>query len=115
MIGNFFFFHFRKSVDTNLIWFVNKSIWPQYHYVVPWDYQVGEYGNYGDGFCNAVLRIFAALGWAYALRTVNADGVRDAVFESTKTGKSIKTCLLLEERNPSYHELIANMNVYARI
>lgn len=62
-----------------------------------------------------MLRIFAAVGWAYGLRTVNPDGVRQAVFESTKTGKSIKQCLLVEERNPSYHEMIANMNVYARI
>lgn len=100
----------RRSADTNLIFLVNKSLWPHYHYLVPWDYQVGEYGNYQDGFCNAMLRVFAALGWITNLRTVDAQGVRRALYESTKTGKPIMLCIQQEQVIPSYHDMMADMN-----
>ncbi|XKL62345.1 hypothetical protein PGB90_002178 [Kerria lacca] len=105
----------KRSTDTNLIFVVNKSLWPQYHYLVPWDYQVGEYGNYGDGFCNGALRVFAALGWIYNLRTVNSNGIRRALYESTKTGKPVMQCILQEEKNVLYDEMITNMYKYSRI
>lgn len=37
-----------KQSDSNLIFIITKSYWPQYHYLVPWDYQTGEFGNYGE-------------------------------------------------------------------
>lgn len=36
-----------KPSDSNMIFLVTKSYWPQYHYLLPWDYQTGEFGNYG--------------------------------------------------------------------
>ncbi|XP_065212578.1 acyl-CoA Delta-9 desaturase [Planococcus citri] len=100
----------RRSADTNLIFLVNKSLWPHYHYLVPWDYQVGEYGNYQDGFCNAMIRVLAALGWVTNLRTVDANGVRRALYESTKTGKPIMLCIQQEQVIPTYNEMIADIN-----
>lgn len=101
----------RRSIDTGLIFVVNKSLWPQYHYILPWDYQSGEYGNYKDGFCNAMLRIFASLGLIYDLRTVNAEGVRSALYKSTTTKKPLLKCLEDEQTKPSFDEMIADIRI----
>lgn len=37
-----------KHADSNMIFLVTKSYWPQYHYLLTWDYQSGEYGTYGE-------------------------------------------------------------------
>lgn len=37
----------HKPSDSNMIFLVTKSYWPQYHYLLPFDYQTGEFGNYG--------------------------------------------------------------------
>lgn len=36
-----------KPSDSNMIFLVTKSYWPQYHYLLPFDYQTGEFGDYG--------------------------------------------------------------------
>lgn len=36
-----------KPSDSNMIFVVTKSHWPLYHYLLPWDYQTGEFGDYG--------------------------------------------------------------------
>lgn len=38
----------HKPSDSNMIFLVTKSYWPQYHYLLPFDYQTGEFGNYGE-------------------------------------------------------------------
>uniref|UniRef100_A0A1B6C828 Fatty acid desaturase domain-containing protein n=1 Tax=Clastoptera arizonana TaxID=38151 RepID=A0A1B6C828_9HEMI len=83
----------KKSTDTNLIFFVTKSLWPQYHYLLPWDYKSGEYGTYGAGCSTAFIRVWAALGLAYDLRTINSSGIRSALAEAAKTGKPVTDCL----------------------
>lgn len=40
----------HKPSDSNMIFLVTKSYWPQYHYLLPFDYQTGEFGNYGNLF-----------------------------------------------------------------
>lgn len=37
-----------KPSDSNMIFVVTKSYWPAYHYLLPWDYQTGEFGSYGE-------------------------------------------------------------------
>lgn len=37
----------KKQSDSNMVFLVTRSYWPQYHYLLPWDYQSGEFGNYG--------------------------------------------------------------------
>lgn len=39
-----------KHADSNMIFLVTKSYWPQYHYLMSWDYQSGEFGTYGKLF-----------------------------------------------------------------
>ena len=36
-----------KPSDSNMIFIITKSYWPQYHYLLPRDYQTGEFGDYG--------------------------------------------------------------------
>lgn len=37
----------HKPSDSNMIFLVTRSYWPQYHHLLPFDYQTGEFGNYG--------------------------------------------------------------------
>lgn len=37
----------HKQSDSNMVFLVTKSYWPQYHYLLPFDYQSGEFGSYG--------------------------------------------------------------------
>lgn len=36
-----------KPSDSNSIFIITKTYWPQYHYLLPCDYQTGEFGDYG--------------------------------------------------------------------
>ncbi|XP_063243805.1 acyl-CoA Delta-9 desaturase isoform X2 [Bacillus rossius redtenbacheri] len=83
----------KASADSNLVFVLTKSYWPFYHYLLPWDYNCGEYGSYEDGFTTAMIRVWAVLGWAYGLRTIDSNSVKSAVHTSVKTGRDIKECL----------------------
>ncbi|XP_014252721.1 acyl-CoA desaturase 4 [Cimex lectularius] len=83
----------RKSGDTWLVFFVTKSLWPQYHYLLPWDYRSGEYGTYDQGVSTSILRVFAALGWAKDLTTISSNGVKEALCKSVETNRPLKECL----------------------
>ena len=39
-----------KPSESNIVFVVTKSYWPQYHYLMPWDYKSGEFGTYGKLF-----------------------------------------------------------------
>lgn len=86
------FFSYRHSIQTNLVFVVNKSLWPQYHYTLPWDYQCGEYGSYDQGCITAHIRVWAALRWVTNLRTIDSDGMRKAMIEAATTGLNIIQC-----------------------
>lgn len=85
-------FLYRYSIQTNLVFVVNKSLWPQYHYKLPWDYQCGEYGNYNRGCITAHIRVWAALRLVTNLRTIDSDGMRKAMVEAATTGLDINQC-----------------------
>lgn len=69
------------------------SYWPQYHYLLPFDYQSGEFGNYGKGTSTAFVRVFAALGWATDLKTVTTDAIKKGLAKAVDTGKPVVDCL----------------------
>lgn len=83
----------RKPSDSNMIFLITKSYWPQYHYLLPNDYQSGEFGNYGDGCMTAMIRVFAALGMATDLQTVSSEAVRKGLTEAVETDKPIVECI----------------------
>lgn len=101
----------HKQSDSNMVFIVTKrytsnffltlhelsfrnfSYWPQYHYLLPFDYQSGEFGNYGKGSSTALIRVFAALGWATDLKTVTTDAVKIGLTRAVDTGKPVVDCL----------------------
>jgi len=44
--------------------------WHNYHHVFPWDYKTAELGQYRYNLTTAFVDLFAAIGWAYDLKTV---------------------------------------------
>lgn len=83
----------HKQSDSNMVFIVTKSYWPQYHYLLPFDYQSGEFGNYGEGTSTSLIRIFAAMGWATDLRTVTSEAVRKGLATAVDTGRDVVECL----------------------
>ncbi|XP_044742389.1 acyl-CoA Delta-9 desaturase [Chrysoperla carnea] len=79
--------------DTNLVFLITKSYWPQYHHLTPWDYQCDEFGCYGSSCTTTFIRIWAAMGWATGLRTIDSAAVKEAVANSLDTGLPIEVCL----------------------
>ncbi|KAK5650515.1 hypothetical protein RI129_001544 [Pyrocoelia pectoralis] len=84
----------RYPLDTNAVFIINKNYWLQYHYLVPWDYQTSEYGNYGGDYISKFIRVCAALELATNLRTIDSNGVKKALEMCLETKKNIKDCLL---------------------
>lgn len=56
--------------------------WHNYHHVFPWDYKTGELGSYSKNPTTAFIDFFAWLGWAYDLKSVSANLVRQRVNRS---------------------------------
>jgi len=83
----------HKPSDSNMIFLVTKSYWPQYHYLLPFDYQTGEFGNYGAGLSTALIRVFAALGVATELKTMTSDAVKIGLTRAVDTGRPVVDCL----------------------
>ncbi|XP_049306390.1 acyl-CoA Delta-9 desaturase [Bactrocera dorsalis] len=82
-----------KPSDSNSVFFITKSYWPQYHYLLPNDYQSGEFGDYGSDFVTAMIRVFAALDMATDLRTISSVAVRKGLTTAVETGRPIVECI----------------------
>jgi stearoyl-CoA desaturase (delta-9 desaturase) len=73
--------------------------------MLPWDYQTGEFGNYGKGCTSTFIRIWAAMGWATELRTVDASSIRNALVTSVQTKKPVIDCICdAENYSKKYNE-----------
>ncbi|XP_054083378.1 acyl-CoA Delta-9 desaturase [Zeugodacus cucurbitae] len=82
-----------KASDSNSVFFITKSYWPQYHYLLPNDYQSGEFGDYSNDFITAMIRVFAALDLAMDLRTISSVAVRKGLTTAVETGRPIVECI----------------------
>lgn len=56
--------------------------WHNYHHVFPWDYKTAELGNYKMNFTTAFIDLMARIGWAYDLKTVSSDMVKNRVLRT---------------------------------
>lgn len=103
----------KKQSDSNMVFIVTRSYWPQYHYLLPWDYQTGEFGNYGEcltnlvlnkntlikkkisgaGITTAFIRVCAAVGEAEDLQTMTTDAVKKGLSMAVDTGRPVVECL----------------------
>ncbi|KAH8278773.1 hypothetical protein KR018_009296 [Drosophila ironensis] len=85
-----------KPSDSNSIFVITKSYWPQYHYLLPQDYQSGEFGDYAKGIGSAMIRVFAALDLATDLKTIGSLAVRQGLTTAVESGRPIVECILEE-------------------
>lgn len=83
----------HKQSDSNMVFVVTKSYWPQYHYLLPFDYQSGEFGNYGSGCTTAFIRVCAAMGMASKLQTMTTEAVKKGLTMAVDSGRPIVDCL----------------------
>ncbi|XP_054736898.1 acyl-CoA Delta-9 desaturase [Anastrepha obliqua] len=96
-----------KPSDSNSVFFITKSYWPQYHYLLPNDYQSGEFGDYGTDFTTAIIRVFAALDMASDLRTISSVAVRKGLTAAVETGRPIVECIQ-EQAAEEFNEMPKN-------
>ncbi|XP_030371259.1 acyl-CoA desaturase 1 [Scaptodrosophila lebanonensis] len=102
-----------KPSDSNSIFIITKSFWPQFHYLLPNDYQSGEFGDYSQGIGSAMIRVFAALDLATDLRTISSVAVRKGLTQALDTDRPIVECIeeqvkLEENELPANHFLNRN-------
>nr|AAM28483.2 acyl-CoA desaturase HassLPAQ [Helicoverpa assulta] len=50
-----------------------------YHHVYPWDYRAAELGNNSLNLTTKFIDFFAAIGWAYDLKTVSEDMIKQRI------------------------------------
>ncbi|XP_050673979.1 acyl-CoA Delta-9 desaturase isoform X2 [Leptidea sinapis] len=94
--------------DSNSVFLLNRTFWPHYHYIFPGDYKSGEYGTYGTGCSTAFIRIYAAMGVATNLVTLEPRTVQLAMAEAARTNKPISKCIeeqLVNQRVDEDHYL----------
>jgi stearoyl-CoA desaturase (delta-9 desaturase) len=82
-----------KASDSNSVFFITKSYWPQYHYLLPNDYQSGEYGDYADGFFTSMIRVYGALDLAKNLYTISSIAVRKGLTVAIETNRPVTVCI----------------------
>uniref|UniRef100_A0A336KSV0 CSON013525 protein n=1 Tax=Culicoides sonorensis TaxID=179676 RepID=A0A336KSV0_CULSO len=88
--------------------------WHNYHHAFPWDYKTGELGKYGLNWSTAFIDFFAKIGWAYDLKTVSEEVIRnralktgDGSHEFCKQEKKLDNC----KQNMDYnHNINSNNN-----
>lgn len=82
-----------KPSDSNMVFFITKSYWPHYHYLLPNDYQSGEFGDYAQDLITAFIRVFAALDMATDLQTITSTAVKNGLTIAVETGRPIVECI----------------------
>lgn len=55
------------------IFFIRKSSWPSYHYLVPWDWKSSEFGIYDSGCVTFFIKMWYELGFITSLQTVASE------------------------------------------
>lgn len=97
--------------DSNTVFLVNRTFWPEYHYIYPNDYKSGEFGTYGSGCSTAFIRVYAALGLATNLSTIESRTLQKALAEHLKSkiplNESFKEAIA-KQTLPEDHFLLTN-------
>ncbi|CAK1540460.1 unnamed protein product [Leptosia nina] len=79
--------------DSNVVFLLNRTFWPHYHYIYPQDYKSGEYGSYGSGCSTAFIKIYAATGLATHLSTLEPRTLQVAMATAAKSKRPIPECI----------------------
>ncbi|XP_049868596.1 acyl-CoA Delta-9 desaturase-like [Pectinophora gossypiella] len=76
-----------KPYDKNIKPVENKTLsvlvlgegFHNFHHTFPWDYKSSELGDYSLNFTNLFLDIMTSIGWAYDLKSVSREAIRNRV------------------------------------
>ncbi|XP_072938600.1 acyl-CoA Delta-9 desaturase isoform X2 [Epargyreus clarus] len=79
--------------DSNTVFILNRTFWPHYHYIYPCDYKSGEYGSYGSGCSTAFIRVWAALGLATNLKTIDTSTIQRALADAAVSKRPLNKCI----------------------
>lgn len=71
------FIIFRYPSDGFDVFFIHKSYWPNYHYLLPWDWKCGEYGSYERGFGSVFIKSLDILGLVDEMKTASDKTIRE--------------------------------------
>lgn len=79
-----------KPYDTKILPTENRLLsimtqgegWHNYHHTFPWDYKAAELGNWRYNITTGFIDLFAAIGWAYDLKTVSNETIQKRMARS---------------------------------
>ncbi|XP_066580889.1 acyl-CoA Delta-9 desaturase [Prorops nasuta] len=69
----------KFPVDDNSVFFLNKSYWINYHYLLPWDVNSGEFGTYDSGFGSLIIKLWNELGLINRLKSPTTENIRETL------------------------------------
>lgn len=69
----------KPSENMSVSFFALGEGFHNYHHTFPWDYKTAELGNHKLNFTTNFINFFAKIGWAYDLKTVSHDIIKQRV------------------------------------
>ncbi|KAK9302925.1 hypothetical protein QLX08_005197 [Tetragonisca angustula] len=66
------------------MFFLTKSFWPVYHYIIPWDWKCGEFGSYASGFTTFFIKVWHDLGFIDLPQTTDTEDIRTMLHDVSK-------------------------------
>ncbi|XP_029664649.1 acyl-CoA Delta(11) desaturase [Formica exsecta] len=89
----------KFPVDDNSVFFVSKSYWLNYHYILAWDFKSDEFGNYNTGFVTFIVKMWHELGFINEMKTATSNDVRDALCKMATSETTLKEALAEMQTN----------------
>lgn len=70
---------YRFPVDDNSIFYITKSYWLNYHYLLPWDWKSSEFGKYNKGCSTMMIKMLHNFGFVNLLKTSSTEDIRNII------------------------------------
>lgn len=102
----------KYPIDDFSIFYVEKSYWPNYHYLYPRDWKSSEYGEYNKGFGTNLIKFFYTLGLVKTLTTLSTEDTREALYKIACKKNSVKECLEEVEKISEQKATNNNLRIY---
>ncbi|XP_012062686.1 PREDICTED: acyl-CoA Delta(11) desaturase [Atta cephalotes] len=99
----------KFPVDDNSVFFLSKSYWLNYHYMLPWDWKSEEFGSYERGLISFILKMWYELGFINQLKTTTCDDIREALYKVVSSEMTLDEALAEVKQNAeenAYREML---------
>lgn len=98
----------KPSENMSVAMFALGEGFHNYHHTFPWDYKTAELGNQKLNFTTTFINFFAKLGWAYDMKTVSDDIVKNRV---KRTGDGSHHLWGWGDKNQSKEEIASAIRI----